>query len=106
PLSRALGSVDVDPPSLHDALPISQGKPTFFDLNAFPDTIAPVLFHDHLDPDILLVGFSLTQAQVLDPNAKWWFILAEHPTAPRLDRKSTRLNSSHQISSYAVSCLK
>ena len=61
----------------------AQGKPTFFDLNAFPDTIAPVLFHDHLDPDILLVGFNLTQAQVLDPNAKWWFILAEHPTAPR-----------------------
>src|SRR5258708_12583988 len=26
--------------------------------------------------------------------------------APRLDRKSTRLNSSHQIISYAVFCLK
>src|SRR5207248_11636486 len=26
--------------------------------------------------------------------------------APRLDRKSTRLNSSHRTSSYAVSCLK
>src|SRR6185436_16758621 len=25
---------------------------------------------------------------------------------PRLDRKSTRLNSSHQITSYAVFCLK
>src|SRR5258708_29355262 len=33
----------------------------------------------------------------------------EPPTAPRLrwsDRKSTRLNSSHQIISYAVFCLK
>src|SRR5215216_8036078 len=26
--------------------------------------------------------------------------------APRIDRKSTRLNSSHQIISYAVFCLK
>src|SRR5207244_9949736 len=29
---------------------------------------------------------------------------AGHP-APRIDRKSTRLNSSHQIISYAVFCL-
>src|SRR5947208_11214415 len=29
-----------------------------------------------------------------------------HPSAADLDRKSTRLNSSHQIISYAVFCLK
>src|SRR5258708_11470401 len=29
-----------------------------------------------------------------------------HRTAPPRDRKSTRLNSSHQIISYAVFCLK
>src|SRR5947208_8612452 len=29
-----------------------------------------------------------------------------HAAAARLDRKSTRLNSSHQIISYAVFCLK
>src|SRR5258708_27987426 len=28
------------------------------------------------------------------------------PQTPRVDRKSTRLNSSHQIISYAVFCLK
>src|SRR5688500_20040853 len=28
------------------------------------------------------------------------------PQEPRLDRKSTRLNSSHLVSSYAVFCLK
>src|SRR5256885_13288315 len=28
------------------------------------------------------------------------------PTTPRLDRKSTRLNSSHLVISYAVFCLK
>src|SRR5947208_8944814 len=31
---------------------------------------------------------------------------AGQPGAPRGDRKSTRLNSSHQIISYAVFCLK
>src|SRR3990170_7551703 len=30
----------------------------------------------------------------------------QDPRAPRRDRKSTRLNSSHQIISYAVFCLK
>src|SRR5256885_9815316 len=29
-----------------------------------------------------------------------------HPGAPRRDRKSTRLNSSHLVISYAVFCLK
>src|SRR5258708_31862757 len=29
-----------------------------------------------------------------------------HPRAKQIDRKSTRLNSSHQIISYAVFCLK
>src|SRR5258708_30278958 len=33
-------------------------------------------------------------------------ILASQATGPVLDRKSTRLNSSHQIISYAVFCLK
>src|SRR5258708_17768701 len=32
--------------------------------------------------------------------------LAESPPSPGEDRKSTRLNSSHQIISYAVFCLK
>src|SRR5207244_5988143 len=32
--------------------------------------------------------------------------VADRPAAPNRDRKSTRLNSSHQIISYAVFCLK
>lgn len=47
----------------------------------FVDHTAQILFHHHLDPDFLLVGFKLTEAQVrAEP---WWFIIAEHPTAPR-----------------------
>src|SRR5437660_8886784 len=33
-------------------------------------------------------------------------LLAEFPQPPHLDRKSTRLNSSHVAISYAVFCLK
>src|SRR3712207_8780642 len=33
-------------------------------------------------------------------------LLARHATGPALDRKSTRLNSSHANISYAVFCLK
>src|SRR5947208_7714171 len=33
-------------------------------------------------------------------------LVAQKPSNPARDRKSTRLNSSHQIISYAVFCLK
>src|SRR5258708_26468835 len=39
------------------------------------------------------------------PRIPFWFA-AMSRTGLRLDRKSTRLNSSHQIISYAVFCLK
>jgi hypothetical protein len=55
--------------------------PVFPDPIAEPSSVATILFHDHLDPDIVLVGFDLTAARVTaEP---WWFIVAEHPTAPR-----------------------
>src|SRR5258708_37927585 len=37
---------------------------------------------------------------------KFFFSVHDDATAERIDRKSTRLNSSHQIISYAVFCLK
>src|SRR5258708_27666519 len=47
---------------------------------------------------------------VLDRHYDLTFALEPKPNEPRgdiyLDRKSTRLNSSHQIISYAVFCLK
>lgn len=53
--------------------------------------VAPILFHGHLDPDIVLVGFNLTteaiRAAAVSPGdgttPGWWFVVAEHPTAPR-----------------------
>jgi hypothetical protein len=54
--------------------------------SAFPPTFiagsdARILFHAHLAPDYILVGFRLTIEEVR--NGHWWFLLAEHPTAPR-----------------------
>src|SRR5947207_10315008 len=55
---------------------------------------------------------------LLTPRSKWLWVpcpafLITHPTAGQvlvdtshLDRKSTRLNSSHTVNSYAVFCLK
>jgi hypothetical protein len=53
--------------------------------------LAPIDFHGHLDPDLVLVGFDLTVEEIKQgvvPTAKgtkpgWWFVIAEHPTAPR-----------------------
>src|SRR5688500_19948866 len=45
------------------------------------------------------------------PSEPWRVVLRTGPTSPpragvRVDRKSTRLNSSHLVISYAVFCLK
>jgi hypothetical protein len=56
--------------------------PSFIAPTSTNGALAKILFHDHLPPDILLVGFDLTEAD-LPPEGKWWFVIAEHPTAPR-----------------------
>src|SRR5258708_39959841 len=67
--------------SLHDALPISLPR-------------RPASFADRFgDPSSVSVG------QVSGPSRV-------EAGRKRVDRKSTRLNSSHQIISYAVFCLK
>ena len=58
-----------------------RGKPIFIDPDSDASAMARVLFHAQLPPDILLVGFELTAAQIRSD--AWWFIIAEHPTAPR-----------------------
>src|SRR5207244_10455892 len=66
--------------SLHDALPISPARPgraEFGDVG-----------REHADVDVVELRAAAPQP------------------AAELDRKSTRLNSSHQIISYAVFCLK
>lgn len=46
-----------------------------------PPAPGEVLFRVMLKPDIMLVGFNLTVARVIAE--RWWFFIAEHPTAPR-----------------------
>src|SRR5207244_9814773 len=50
-----------------------------------------------------------SHAAAADARTGWTIVRHSHRTrsvVSRLDRKSTRLNSSHQIISYAVFCLK
>ncbi|MCU1428822.1 MAG: hypothetical protein JWL83_2822 [Actinomycetia bacterium] len=66
----------------------AEGRPIFEDPAGNPNTkvLAPILFHGHLEPDIVLVGFDLTVSEMQAAAAAghgWWFLIAEHPTAPR-----------------------
>src|SRR5258708_11513742 len=79
--------------SLHDALPIS-----------LPDldrpTGVPAAYADHarLMFDLQVLALQGDVTRVISP--------CSASTCKSKDRKSTRLNSSHQIISYAVFCLK
>src|SRR5258708_34284809 len=86
---------------------------------AYPGTPKPVPLDNVVQKQMPGSAKKYTQAQIDDGfNPPDWFP-EEHPPMPEivsagkkparacaLDRKSTRLNSSHQIISYAVFCLK
>src|SRR5699024_12512981 len=69
--------------SLHDALPISATISKRFAISSNPSSLA-----------------SLAKVGYISVHSKF------SPLAASLDRKSTRLNSSHVSISYAVFCLK
>src|SRR5258708_23901729 len=75
--------------SLHDALPIS--KLFIPKGDAAYDALKPMISSDRLN--------------IKQIRAHWDEIL-RFASSIKQDRKSTRLNSSHQIISYAVFCLK
>src|SRR5207244_12902249 len=83
--------------SLHDALPISfSSRPPITNWPSCP--VAPVTM-------IIRISLASPIGWTLPPSSKY----ARYASANFLkvqDRKSTRLNSSHQIISYAVFCLK
>src|SRR5207249_6613573 len=86
--------------SLHDALPIyNRSREAELDATTAPDTRAEagsarVEQHRHIELDRRRV--QVVEAPVVGGEA----------LAARVDRKSTRLNSSHVSMSYAVFCLK
>src|SRR5690606_41669138 len=82
-------TTDIYTLSLHDALPICSHK--FVALELSQDVAVPLRF-PFAEPSILF--FEQLQVENL------------HTLHNNLDRKSTRLNSSHVKISYAVFCLK
>src|SRR5699024_12281995 len=88
------------PPSLHDALPISSSTLTRSSILALGSCV---------------ISLSLTMPVCLEPSMPTTHSVGETlmtlaltilPAYRGLDRKSTRLNSSHVSISYAVFCLK
>src|SRR5258708_17534962 len=76
--------------------------PTIFTFFFFNDTATTEIYTLSLHDALPISPISSTRQT--DATLPW---CASLPTArPRPDRKSTRLNSSHQIISYAVFCLK
>src|SRR5258708_30450516 len=78
----------------------------------FPYT---TLFRSKSHPFVSLVGGNdfVSHEMIMEAIASAHFGIVFYPTSPHTknnsemrDRKSTRLNSSHQIISYAVFCLK
>src|SRR5947208_8013618 len=80
--------------SLHDALPISGGR------DRVATTMSLEMITTHLTR---MLGPALGGAAIAGIGVRGVFVLG---VLLYLDRKSTRLNSSHQIISYAVFCLK
>src|SRR5207244_5973472 len=93
----------ISPLSLHDALPISgpvrRRSPTDQRRAGGRDRRATFRWRGGAGRILRRSCRSRKSAAGLFPERK-------RPAATRPDRKSTRLNSSHQIISYAVFCLK
>ena len=64
------------------------GVPLFEAASATSPT--KTLFHIHLPPNVLLVGFDLRRAQIDTPGETWWFTLSENPTEPRFGLEPSR----------------
>src|SRR5690606_41290990 len=102
---RAASTTQTVPPSLHDALPISLFMPTGTTVDKLLRALVGVtLFSSAYLAETVRGGlqalprgqYEAAAALGLGYWKRTWFI----------DRKSTRLNSSHVKSSYAVFCLK
>src|SRR5947208_10972117 len=85
--------------SLHDALPIySTSFMNFFDTIILPHALGSK--HTVKLEDRSFELFTLSKPNIFDG------VKLDKGSKSLTDRKSTRLNSSHQIISYAVFCLK
>jgi len=72
----------------HGVLLQDRGVPLF----EFATGESPIktLFHVHLAPNVLLVGFDMSRARIGAAGETWWFTLSENPTEPRFGLDATR----------------
>ena len=59
---------------------------------SFEPRASPIktLFHVFLPPNVLLVGFAMTEGEIDTPAETWWFTLSENPTEPRFGLDPSR----------------
>src|SRR5205085_3669700 len=93
---NAAATTDISPLSLHDALPIL-GQPRT-NVGSFTDYFDALVGWEPFRASQFGIAHHCTIA--LNPKE------ANDPRCAPVDRKSTRLNSSHSQISYAVFCLK
>src|SRR5207244_11347784 len=90
---------------LHDALPISHDVTLVFEvMRRMRDEGRSVVFISHRMDEVKEIADHITIFR--DGKDVGTFPMNEVQEDQMVDRKSTRLNSSHQIISYAVFCLK
>src|SRR5207245_10577334 len=95
--SIAISSTDLSTLSLHDALPILDASHSFFPMSLAPRALA--ILHEWVKSESLR-----KHCYAVADSMKHFAQL--RGVFHRIDRKSTRLNSSHGSISYAVFCLK
>src|SRR5258708_9782726 len=96
---------EISPLPLHAALPLSQ---LLGPADQWALRLGAGGFRDRGEPGlrVLAGNADLVAGHVRAPTGQQVRSLGVGVVAQRRDRKSTRLNSSHQIISYAVFCLK
>lgn len=57
---------------------------------AAADSPVRTLFHVHLPPNVLLVGFDMKRERIDSDAETWWFTLSENPTEPRFGLDPSR----------------
>src|SRR5205807_8809921 len=90
--------------SLHDALPISSFALNMAVAAAREETYPVAFFSLEMSNDELVQRLICAEAQISMHDMRRGNIKTHH--WEKIDRKSTRLNSSHLVISYAVFCLK